>query len=98
MDVIIEGVEEHNVILGLKIGPNPATKNTTISFSLIDACDVNIVIYDLTGTIVKSIHDQHHQAGDFKIPCVLTGLLDGIYFIHLQAGESHLTKKIVVMH
>ena len=94
--VIIDGLEEYSVISSLVIGPNPVTKNTTISFTLKNACNVVIDIYDLTGKMVRSIHNQQHQAGELTIPCVLD-VKDSIYFIHLQAGKNHLTQKIVVL-
>ena len=97
IDVIVEGVEEYGMISSFELNPNPVTTNAYISFDLNEACYVIIEIYDITGKAIRVIHAQQHSSGAIKIPFVINDLKNGIYFLHLQAGNKILTRKIILM-
>ncbi len=82
----------------LRIYPNPAHSLLVVSYSLFEKTNVSLNIYDLIGNQVLSLVNQEQPKGENKIEFNTEKLNNGIYFCKLQAGNSSMTKKIVVMH
>lgn len=95
------GVEEHREFwaltrnLGLQIYPNPIHKNCNIRYTLPQNTKVNILIYDVTGRLVKEIINENQNIGSYNKTFNMTNLSRGIYFIRLQTNKHSETKKIV---
>ena len=49
------------------VAPNPFNPGTTVSFDLPHACDVSIVVYDLSGRRVRTIWDGALEAGQHRV-------------------------------
>ncbi len=95
--IVIDGVDEYLIVSGLSVNPNPAVGHTTICFDLYEACHVHIDMIDLTGKVVLPVYHEYTQRGEHKISCTTSHLNEGVYFLHLQAGTNHFSKKIIVM-
>ena len=80
------------------IYPNPANSLLVVSYSLLEKTNVSLNIYDLLGNQVLSLVNQEQWKGENKIEFNTEKLNNGIYFCKMQAGNSLMTKKIVVMH
>lgn len=77
--------------------PNPFSDLTTVTFDLPKASDVNFVIFDLTGKVVKS-QTAAYTAGTHSIIIDKADIAgSGIYYYQLEAGEHTATKKMVVI-
>ena len=85
---IVEGVEL------MQNYPNPVSYNTTIQYSIPDAANVALSIYDLTGKKVRTVVDEYQRKGTYKV--TVGGLDSGIYFYQVVAGDAKLTKKMIV--
>tara|TARA_B100000073_G_scaffold336617_1_gene331621 strand:- start:570 stop:1097 length:528 start_codon:yes stop_codon:yes gene_type:complete len=79
--------------------PNPFNGSTLISYSLPTSETVNIKIFDLHGKLVKTLYNDFHSKGSFKI--LWHGKDDqsklvssGIYFYTIIAGQNIITKKL----
>lgn len=77
--------------------PNPANPTTTISFSLPNAGDVGLDLYDLTGQRVATLAEGRLEAGTHRIELNAGNLASGIYFYRLQAGTSSSVKRLAIM-
>ncbi len=83
--------------------PNPFNPSTTIGYQIPDDnSHVRMVIYSITGQVVKVLVDQNQDAGIHKIVWDGTnerGLRagSGIYFCRIQAGSFIQTKKLVLL-
>jgi len=82
--------------------PNPFNPETTISFSLASAEEVNIEIFNLKGQLVRSLLFTDLPAGEHKV--VWNGRDDrgssvssGVYYFRMKSGKFSSTRKMVLM-
>jgi TonB family protein len=77
--------------------PNPFDDNTTIGFSLKEAAQVTLTIYDVTGKVIKKVEDKYSQGyneielsrADFNT--------HGVHYYQLDSGNLTATKKMVAL-
>ncbi|MDD5528471.1 MAG: T9SS type A sorting domain-containing protein [bacterium] len=95
------GVEEKlnikNQKLNIEIGENPTTNFANISYTIPSQCKVELNIYDITGSCVKTLFGGEKEAGDYSINLNAKELKAGIYFVRLTTGTLTVTKKITVI-
>lgn len=84
--------DEH---LSYNVYPNPATDQTTISFTLSSPANVNLVIVDVTGRVVKQLANGHHAEGHYTYSVVVSQFPMGMYLCNLTANDLHLSKRMV---
>lgn len=77
--------------------PNPFNPATTLKYSLPDAQNVNVTIYDITGRRVEILLNTYQQAGSYELKWNASSYSSGVYFYRLQAGVFVETKKMVLM-
>ena len=77
--------------------PNPFNPVTTIRFSLPEASDVSLLVYNLRGKLVETLVDKKLSSGIHTVQWDGTGFSSGVYFVLLADGTYHLTKKIVLL-
>jgi hypothetical protein len=84
--------------------PNPFNPTTVISFHLPAsgqaglpvASHVRLVVYDILGRDVATLVDEKKPAGRYEVRFDGTKLTSGIYFYRLTAGNTVLTRKMVL--
>jgi hypothetical protein len=82
--------------------PNPFNPVTKLRYDLPENSHVNITIYDMLGRAVKTMVNQHQNAGHRSIIWNATDNFGkpvgaGIYLYQLRAGEYMQTKKMVLL-
>jgi hypothetical protein len=82
--------------------PNPFNPQTQIKFSLAEASQVSLVIYNLLGQKVVTLLDKTLPPGKHVIDWNGEDesgqkVASGIYFYHLQAGEYDEVRKMVLV-
>jgi hypothetical protein len=77
--------------------PNPFNPATTISYSLLQADNVKLKVYDRLGREVQTLVNQLQDAGSYSIRFDASKLASGIYFYKLQAGGFTETKKMMLV-
>ncbi|RKX66948.1 hypothetical protein DRP44_03145 [candidate division TA06 bacterium] len=85
-----------NSLITLNLAPNPAKGKTTLSYTLTEAGNVSIALFDIKGSLVKSIYNGYQNPGNHSIN-IEKHLLPGIYFIKLNAGSSTYTKSLTIL-
>jgi Domain of unknown function (DUF4331)/Secretion system C-terminal sorting domain len=65
--------------------PNPVTESTTFKYHVANNAEINISVYDITGTKVATIVDKAHRADDYEVNWTPQNLNKGIYFAVLSA-------------
>lgn len=88
---IADGVEEE-VLLGMKIYPNPAINNTIISLENNTSSSSELKVLDMTGKVIQNIQVN----GDQSIEINTSNLESGIYFIQLSDGMNSRMEKLVI--
>jgi aminopeptidase N len=83
-------------MLGQNI-PNPALGTTSIAYDLPVSAEVVVCVYDVTGKLLRTINEGVKTPGSFEIQLNTTGLMTGVYFYTLQAGENKATRKMMII-
>ncbi|NQT62028.1 MAG: T9SS type A sorting domain-containing protein [Candidatus Marinimicrobia bacterium] len=82
--------------------PNPFNPSTTIRYGLPEMSDVTMVIYDLTGRVVRSYSESSQPAGWVNYEWSGTNMRGepvstGVYLCRLEAGKYTKTIKMVFL-
>lgn len=77
--------------------PNPFNNSTTIAYSLPQAGNVRLTVFDITGRQAAILKEAHSQPGAFDLTWNAEGLASGVYFVQLQQAEMRTVKKVVLM-
>ena len=77
--------------------PNPASQNTTISFSIADKNNVAVSVYDVLGNLVSTMNQSNEfEKGNHSINMNTSNLANGVYYISLTVNGVKETKKLVI--
>lgn len=92
-------IEDHVPVYennGLAAFPNPASDNILIKFQAKEDTDITINVYDISGRQVASLYSGPVVKGNNYLPCGVSGVSSGVYFIRTTTGdEKHLTKLLI---
>ena len=79
-----------------KIYPNPSSNQTTSDFKVKEAGNVNIVLLDAQGNVIKNIMNEHKEKGKYSALIDLSGLREGTYFYKIATPTKTETNRVVV--
>jgi hypothetical protein len=102
-DSYFTAVEEQNVhtvsnFVLYQNYPNPFNPVTKISYSLPTSEFVNIKVYDMLGKEIRTLISEKQALGTHSVNFDATGLVSGVYFYKLQAGNKFAeTKKMLLV-
>ncbi len=77
--------------------PNPFNAQTTISYSLPEAENISLEIYNLAGQKVATLVDGYEQAGEHRAVWDASNYSSGIYFYKLTAADKIFTKRMTLL-
>ena len=82
--------------------PNPFNPETTIKYALPQASDVELVIYNSLGQVVRTLVNERQGAGRYAFTWDATNdrgqaVSSGIYLYRLQAGEFAKVRKMLLL-
>ena len=77
--------------------PNPFNPVTTIQFSMPEAGEVKLVVYNVLGEQVAVLVNENKEAGVHTINFNATELNSGIYIYKLTTGNFSAVKKLMVI-
>jgi hypothetical protein len=90
---------ENNELSNLNVSqnfPNPFANETTVMFNLKEASDVSYTVVDLTGKVVANGDKGTTVAGEHEITIDGTSFANGVYYLNINAGDSKVTRKMIV--
>ncbi len=78
--------------------PNPFNPSTKINFSIPNAANVSLKIYDINGKEVSELFNQFKQAGNYSYDFAATPEMNsGMYFYTLRADNLIESKKFMLI-
>ncbi len=82
--------------------PNPFNPSTTITFVVPEAGDASLVIYNMRGQLIQSLHSGPITAGNHSMVWDVKDtqgnlVPSGIYFYQLKAGDFRQVKKLTLL-
>ncbi len=88
-------IDENNYLNSdIAVFPNPSKGNTTISFSLVKSCNVNIDVKNILGQTIVSLPHKLLNEGFHENK--ISNLSPGIYIIDVVINGRRVFKKLVV--
>jgi hypothetical protein len=83
----------------IKVFPNPASNQFSISYTLNKPTEFDIRLFDLTGKEIKIIEKGSKEKGSSHQTFNVQNekLIRGIYFIKFQFDKTNYTKKLVIL-
>ncbi|TKJ40638.1 hypothetical protein CEE37_06655 [candidate division LCP-89 bacterium B3_LCP] len=101
----VTGWEEENICaptqqlpdkVSLMASPNPFNPTSTVNFDLPATAEISLTIYNLAGQKVTTLVDGYREAGNHEATWNAVGLPSGVYFAHLNAGDTHVVQKLLL--
>lgn len=80
-----------------KAYPNPFNPSTTIQFSMVEASDFEISVYNIAGQKLSVLASGYAEPGVYKQVWNAADFTSGVYFIRLIAGVNIATQKVVLI-
>ena len=77
--------------------PNPFNPTTEISFSIESKGAVKLNVYNYTGQLVNSLVDGQMNSGLHKVNFNASTLSAGVYYYTLEADNTSITRKMVLV-
>ena len=80
--------------------PNPFTGETNLSFSLEEAGNISIDVYNMSGQKISSLVNANFNAGSHTIKwnAGAEGVSEGIYYLRMRTENKVVTRKVIMMH
>lgn len=82
--------------------PNPFNPSTTIEYSVVKPCNVQIKVYNQLGQEIRVLLNEYKPAGEYNVTwdgknAKGNKLAGGVYFYRLTAGKQVDTKKMLYL-
>jgi len=77
--------------------PNPFNPSTTIEYSLAEAGNHTLKVFDLRGALVTTLVDHSSSAGKYSLVWDASEYASGLYFLRLDAPNFTQTRKLLLV-
>lgn len=77
--------------------PNPFNPSTNIEFSIPNASEVTLSVFNAIGQHVGTLIDSHLSPGSYSVEWNASGAATGIYFYQLRTAEQIITKQMLLI-
>jgi hypothetical protein len=77
--------------------PNPVGDNTSIRYTVGNASNVTIGVYNSAGMLVSTLVNEHKTPGIYTVSWDNVDLSNGVYFYRMNANDFSMTRKMVVL-
>ncbi len=96
VNCLVDSDEADKFISDVKLMPTVASTETTLALTLINAADLQVELYDMSGRFHGQVLNAKAVAGEQQYTVNTTDLPAGLYFVRIQAGEVVKTVKLIV--
>lgn len=99
VDKSTAGIEDNYFFQHLKMSlfPNPASDMVRVSFETEKSGEVDFILFDQTGKVVKQVVQGQLSKGQYQAEIDLSDLPAGMYFLSMGLDQSkRLTKKLLI--
>lgn len=82
----------------LSLAPNPATRVSTLSYTVATSGNVVVTLFDATGRHVEQLENGYRSAGVYSLNIDTDRLANGTYFVVIDAPDQDASSTLVVVH
>ena len=76
--------------------PNPTTDEVFIFFNIHEDTQVKILIYDLSGKLIKTLDDKFRTVGKYDEAYNVSDLIPGIYLLSVETPYTKKATKLII--
>jgi hypothetical protein len=80
------------------VSANVVSSDAIINYSLPQAADMNVSVFDASGRKVSTLISGHQPAGASEITWNASAVPAGVYFIRLESNGQSLKNRVLVIH
>jgi hypothetical protein len=95
-DIVTVHEQAPHFMMQTTVYPNPASDEVNIKFELPATSDMEILLLDEMGRLVRVISKGKRLKGEYTEQVQVAGLSAGLYYVSLRAGEMRETKSLVI--
>lgn len=77
--------------------PNPFNPSTNIRYSVADAGDVTLSVFNLMGQKVAELVNENKAAGTYSVTWNASGMASGMYYYRLASAGQTITRKMTLI-
>ncbi len=77
--------------------PNPFNPSTNIRYSVAEAGDVTLSVFNLMGQKVAELVNENKAAGTYSVSWNASGMASGMYYYRLASAGQTLTRKMTLI-
>jgi hypothetical protein len=77
--------------------PNPFNPSTIIEYSLPEASNIKLSVFNALGQQVKIVENVFKNAGNYQVTLNANDLNSGIYFYKIEAGQFSQIRKMILV-
>ena len=77
--------------------PNPFNPVTTMDFTIPEAGNISVQVYNLTGQVIATLANGYMDANTYTLIWDATDVASGMYFVKAQADGFSTTKKLMLI-
>ena len=77
--------------------PNPFNPSTNLSYTIAEAGNIALSVYDINGRLVESLVDSYQEAGNYNAVWNASFVSSGVYFVRLSTSSDILTQKVMLI-
>lgn len=98
----LTGIEEKTLPAEFSLAqnyPNPFNPSTTIKFSIANAGNYSLKIFDILGKEAGIIEEGYYKPGSYEVKFNASSLASGVYFYNLKSSDQNLnlTRKMILI-
>lgn len=77
--------------------PNPFNPSTNIAFNIVEAGNISVDVFDLSGKKVATVYNGHMEAGTHNMMFDASNLASGTYVYKMTNGQYEVSKKMTLL-
>ena len=77
--------------------PNPFNPSTKIVYTVAEAANINLTVYNILGQQVAQLANSFKNVGTYEVTFDAENLPSGLYLYTLETGSTRITKKMTLL-
>lgn len=91
---VITSIDENELGRAMKLYPNPAENQATLSYNFDKNVDLKVVLVNPIGQEVMTINEKNALRGEVSLD--ISSLQSGLYFVRISDGNTSTVKRLMI--
>lgn len=91
-------IEEEEISQPVRVFPNPAIDQFSVSFDMMERADINVSIYDMEGKLVKVLLTDNLKPGSKTVQFNRNALAGGTYLVTVSSNDKIISNEKLIIN